>query len=145
MKRKIALEASRTLALYGFAGWVYIALVALVHPHTLVLQLTHFTKLPHEDTFGETCFVVSLVSFFIYSMLRSTDKPADRLAVHLLSVRDHDRARANMSRICCSVRPGQDRTEWVTSLPAVSRSAGWAGSPRQVSAKGSAGPPKSPI
>lgn len=77
MKRKIALEASRTLALYGFAGWVYIALVALVHPHTLVLQLTHFTKLPHEDTFGETCFVVSLVSFFIYSMLRSTDKPAD--------------------------------------------------------------------
>lgn len=78
MKRKIALEASRTLALYGFAGWVYIALVALVHPHTLVLQLTHFTKLPHEDTFGETCFVVSLVSFFIFSMLRSSDKSVDR-------------------------------------------------------------------
>lgn len=65
MKYNIALVASRTLALYGFAGWVYIALVALVHPHTLGLQLTHFTKLPHEDTFGETCFVVSLISFFI--------------------------------------------------------------------------------
>ena len=51
MKRRIALVASLTLALYGFAGWVYIALVALVHPRTLGLQLTHFTKVPHEDTF----------------------------------------------------------------------------------------------
>lgn len=70
MARKIALVASRTLALYGFAGWVYIALVALIHPRTLGLQLTHFTKLPHEDTFGETCFVVSLISFFVYNLLR---------------------------------------------------------------------------
>jgi hypothetical protein len=70
MKHRIALGASLTLTVYGFAGWVYIALVALVHPHTLGLQLTHFTKLPHEDTFGETCFVVSLVSFFIYRLLR---------------------------------------------------------------------------
>jgi hypothetical protein len=72
MKRRIALEASRTLALYGFAGWVYIAVVALVHPATLGLQLTHFTKFPHEDTFGEACFVVSVISFFVYSMLRSS-------------------------------------------------------------------------
>jgi len=77
MKRIIALEASRTLALYGFAGWVYIALVALVHPQTLGLQLTHFVSFPHEDTFGETCFVVSFVSFFIYSVLRRVDRPAD--------------------------------------------------------------------
>jgi hypothetical protein len=74
MKYSIALVASRTLALYGFAGWVYIALVALVHPYTLGLQLTHFTKLPHEDTFGETCFVVSLISFFVYNLLRSAEK-----------------------------------------------------------------------
>lgn len=77
MKRIIALEASRTLALYCFAGWVYIALVALVHPRTLGLQLTHFAKLPHEDTFGETCFVVSLVSFFIYNMLRHSVDAGD--------------------------------------------------------------------
>ena len=77
MKRRIALEASLTLALYGFAGWVYIALVALVHPDTLGLQLTHFAKFPHEDTFGETCFVVSVVSFFIYRMLRSLEKAAE--------------------------------------------------------------------
>jgi hypothetical protein len=78
MKRKIALEVSRTLALYCFAGWVYIALVALVHPQTLVVQLTHFTKLPHEDTFGEICFVVSAISFFVYNLLRSPEEKTDR-------------------------------------------------------------------
>jgi hypothetical protein len=76
MKRRIALGASRTLALYGFAGWAYIALVALIHPQTLGLQLTHFVRFPHEDTFGETCFAVSIVSFFIYSVLRSSEGTA---------------------------------------------------------------------
>ena len=78
MKRKVALVASRTLAVYGFAGWVYIALVALVHPRTLGLHLTHFASLPHEDTFGETCFAVSLVSFFVYHLLRTSESEADR-------------------------------------------------------------------
>ncbi len=78
MRRRIALGASRTLALYGFAGWVYIALVALVHPYTLRLQLTHFAKFPHEDTFGATCFAVSIVSFFIYTLLRSSEGTTDR-------------------------------------------------------------------
>lgn len=77
MKRRIVLTASRTLAVYCFAGWIYVALVALVHPYTLRLQLTHFTKLPHEDTFGEICFAVSLVSFFIYSLLSSSKGMAD--------------------------------------------------------------------
>jgi hypothetical protein len=76
MKRRIVLGASRTLAVYGFAGWVYIALAALVRPNTLGLRLTHFATFPHEDTFGEICFAISLVSFFIYSLLRSsTDGP----------------------------------------------------------------------
>ena len=78
MKHRIASVASLTLALYGFVGWVYIALVALVHPRTLGLQLTHFAKVPHEDTFGEICFVVSSVSFFIYNLLRSLDRTAGR-------------------------------------------------------------------
>jgi hypothetical protein len=77
MKRKVALVASRTLAVYGFAGWVYIALVALVHPRTLGMQLTHFASLPHEDTFGETCFAVSLVSFFVYNLLRISERKPD--------------------------------------------------------------------
>jgi hypothetical protein len=78
MKRRIALGASRTLALYGFAGWVYIAIAALVAPNTLRLQLTHFAKFPHEDTFGEICFAVSIVSFFNYSLLSSSEGTGDR-------------------------------------------------------------------
>ena len=35
MKRRIALVTTQTLAIYGFAGWVYIAIVALVEPDTL--------------------------------------------------------------------------------------------------------------
>jgi hypothetical protein len=76
MKRRVAIVTTRTLAIYGFAGWAYIALVALVHPYTLRLQLTHFTPYPHEDTFGEMSFVISLVSYFIYSLLRSAEKSA---------------------------------------------------------------------
>jgi len=77
MKRKVALVTTRTLALYSFAGWVYIVLVALVEPNTLSLRLTHFAMFPHEDTFGEMCFVISFISFFAYSLLRSVGKDQD--------------------------------------------------------------------
>lgn len=77
MTRRIVLVASLTLTLYGFAGWIYIALCALVQPDTLGLQLTHFAKFPREDTFGEVCFVVSIVSFFVYKLLRSSERTAD--------------------------------------------------------------------
>ena len=69
MKRTISLAVSKTLAIYGFLGWVYIALVALIHPYTLGSKLTHFANFPHEDTFGEASFAISLVSFFVYSLL----------------------------------------------------------------------------
>lgn len=46
MKRKVALVASKTIAIYGFAAWVYIALCALVHPYTLSWRLTHFLPYP---------------------------------------------------------------------------------------------------
>jgi hypothetical protein len=78
VKRTIALAASRALAIYSFAGWVYVALVALIHPQTLGLPLTHFSTFPHEDTFGEACFAISLVSFFIYSLLRPRKSEAAR-------------------------------------------------------------------
>jgi hypothetical protein len=63
---------------FGFAGWVYIAAVALVHPHTLVLQLTHFGKYPHEDTFGEICFAVSIICFFIYNLIKDDRRPSGK-------------------------------------------------------------------
>jgi hypothetical protein len=76
--RRALLVGLRTLALYAFAAWVYIALVALVHPDTLVLQLTHLTKWPHEDTFGEVSFVVSLVCFFTHALLCDPGEKAGR-------------------------------------------------------------------
>ena len=72
-RRRVLLVLLRSVALYAFAGWVYIALVALVHPKTLVIQLTHISKWPHEDTFGEICFIVSFVCFTAHAYLcRST-------------------------------------------------------------------------
>ena len=68
-RRRFGLVMLRSVALYAFAGWVYIALVALVHPRTLVLQLTHATNWPHEDTFGELCFVISFVCFVAHAYL----------------------------------------------------------------------------
>jgi hypothetical protein len=71
---KIALEVSRTLAVYGFAGWFYIVLTALVEPDTLGMKLTHFANFPHDDTFGEVCFLISGISFFVFNMLRTSTK-----------------------------------------------------------------------
>jgi hypothetical protein len=70
VKRRFVVEVTRALALYGFIGWLYIAVVALVRPDTLGWQLTHFASFPHEDTFGEVSFVVSLISFFLFNLLR---------------------------------------------------------------------------
>lgn len=59
-----------TGTVYGFAGWVYIVINQDVHLYTLHWPLTHFASWPHEDTFGAMCFVVSLVSFFFYTLLK---------------------------------------------------------------------------
>ena len=58
------------LFVFGFAGWVYIVINSEVHPRTLGWQLTHFWKYPHEDTFGAICFAVSLISFFVYNLVK---------------------------------------------------------------------------
>lgn len=60
----------RTVALYAFAGWVYIALNAVVHPETLRLPLTHFVDWPREDTFGAACFAVSFATTLLARILR---------------------------------------------------------------------------
>jgi hypothetical protein len=73
--RRFLRALTLTLAIYGFAGWTYIALVALVHPATLPLPLTHLASWPREDTFGEVCFIVSAVSFFGYLLLRREGPP----------------------------------------------------------------------
>jgi hypothetical protein len=74
--RRFVLALTRTVALYAFAAWSYVALVAVFLPKTLGFQLTHFSKLPHTDTFGEVSFVVSLASYFVYRMLIEAQPPA---------------------------------------------------------------------
>jgi hypothetical protein len=49
---RVIRAASLTLFVFGLLGWIYIALVALVHPETLSWQLTHLTPDLREDTFG---------------------------------------------------------------------------------------------
>ena len=68
--RKIFQALTLTGCVYGFAGWVYIVINAEVHPWTLGWRLTHFASWPHEDTFGEVCFAVSILCFFCYQLLR---------------------------------------------------------------------------
>jgi hypothetical protein len=67
---KVLRVASLTLFVFGLLGWIYIAAVALVHPETLTIQLTHFASWPREDTFGEISFVVSFISFFIWNFVK---------------------------------------------------------------------------
>jgi len=63
------------IAIYGFAAWVYVALVALILPRTLPLRLTHLSSWPRTDTFGEISFVVSFVAFITYMLTRRRDPP----------------------------------------------------------------------
>jgi hypothetical protein len=66
----VLLATTLTLALYGFAAWVYVALVALIQPDTLSLRLTHLASWPRTDTFGEVSFGVSLVAFWLHQVIR---------------------------------------------------------------------------
>ena len=68
--RRFAQSLSLAFALYGLFGWVYIVINSEVHMQTLSMQLTHFASWPHEDTFGEICFLVSFISFIIYMNIR---------------------------------------------------------------------------
>ena len=68
--KKILKAASFTFFIFGLIGWFYIAGVALVHPQTLCLQLTHLTPWLREDTFGIISFAVSFFSFFIWKMVK---------------------------------------------------------------------------
>jgi hypothetical protein len=70
MIKKFFKALTLTLSVFGFSGWVYIAMNAVFHPETLPLPLTHFASFPREDTFGAVCFAVSMVSFFLWNMLR---------------------------------------------------------------------------
>lgn len=78
-RRTLLRVTLKTLSLYAFAGWAYIAMNAIFHPDTLRLPLSHLLPWPHEDTFGATCFVISAISFFCLQLLDRPSPPrADR-------------------------------------------------------------------
>lgn len=58
------------VAVYTFAGWAYIATIAVVHPESLGWPLTHFVTWPHEDTFGALCFATSFTATVAAAVLR---------------------------------------------------------------------------
>lgn len=60
-----------TVFVHSFAGWVYIAMNAVVHPESLSWPLTHFVNWPREDSFGAACFVISFVSLFSYLFIKN--------------------------------------------------------------------------
>jgi hypothetical protein len=68
MKTLAALSLS--LAIYGMAGWIYVATCALVAPDTLHLPLTHLLPFLREDTSGVLSFILSFTSFVVYQMIR---------------------------------------------------------------------------
>jgi hypothetical protein len=70
MKLKIFRSLFLTLFVFGLLGWMYIVFNAATHPWTLPLPLTHFLSWPREDTFGAICFAVSLVSFFVWNVIK---------------------------------------------------------------------------
>lgn len=67
---RIVRELSLALALYGMAGWVYVAICALVAPQTLALPLTHLLPPLREDTSGVLSFIVSFAGFLSYRITR---------------------------------------------------------------------------
>jgi hypothetical protein len=67
---KVVREISLALAIYCMAGWIYVAISAVVAPQTLALPLTHL--LPHlrEDTSGVLSFFISFLAFISYRLTR---------------------------------------------------------------------------
>jgi len=68
---KFLKSLSLTGFVFGLIGWIYIVISATFHPQTLPMQLTHFAPWPREDTFGEVSFAVSLISFFVWNMVKN--------------------------------------------------------------------------
>jgi len=67
---KILRSFSLTLFVFGLLGWFYIVLNSAVHPSTLAMPLTHFLDYPREDTFGSLSFFVSMISFFVWNLVK---------------------------------------------------------------------------
>jgi len=68
--KKIIERLAFTFFLFSSLGGFYIIAVALVHPQTLPIQLTHLTPWIREDTFGMISWNISFISFLIWNLIR---------------------------------------------------------------------------
>jgi hypothetical protein len=59
-----------TLAIYGMAEWLYVAVCSLIIPAVLPLPLTHLLPFLREDTSGVISFALSFFGFALYRILR---------------------------------------------------------------------------
>jgi hypothetical protein len=71
MKLKVIQALSLTFFVFGLLGWMYIVLNSEIHMQTLSLPLTHFLGYPREDTFGSISFLVSMISFFVWNLVKN--------------------------------------------------------------------------
>lgn len=68
--RKLLQAGTLTGFVFGVLGFIYIAGNSWFHPESLSWPLTHFFSYPREDTSGALAFVVAMVSFFSYNLLK---------------------------------------------------------------------------
>lgn len=71
---RILKSLSLTGFVFGLLGWIYIVLNSLFHMETLDKPLTHIVSFPREDTFGIICFGTSVVSFFIWNLIKDKNE-----------------------------------------------------------------------
>jgi hypothetical protein len=62
------------LFLYGLLGWTYGVLIAITHPETLPMSLSHLTTWIRTDTFTIMSFILSIIGFFIWRLTREAVK-----------------------------------------------------------------------
>jgi len=58
------------LFLYGLLGWIYGVAVQLTHPLWLFGELSHLTPWIRLDTFTIISFLLSILGFFVWRLIK---------------------------------------------------------------------------
>jgi hypothetical protein len=66
--------ALRTIRDYGFAAWVYVAVVAAFRPQHLPEPVAQLPSWPRLDLVGAICFALSAIAAFALSLLSRSDR-----------------------------------------------------------------------
>ena len=69
--RRVRTAVLRTVCLYSFFGWLYVAAIAVARPDWLPAPITSWLGGPRRDTFGTLCFAISVVTFVALELDRS--------------------------------------------------------------------------